>query len=373
MKRANIINQVNNSSAEIYLYGIIGKYMDIDVNYLVPQLENLRKNGITDLIFYVNSDGGDVIHGQTLWAYLDRSSFNVTYIVDGIAASMMAELLTNPKHTVIANKYSKFMYHRVQGNVGGNSDDVRSYADMMDKFETDLIDMFVGRTGMDPEKAKKEFFGLQDKWLSASEALQLKLVNEVRDGRPGISEPSNMTTSYDVYQYFDNQLTNCITKVTNMKKIALLLNLSENAAEEAIETAVQNLINSTVTLKSEIATRDKEIKGLQDSIAEAQKEKVKNLIDTAIKAKKFGEDMRTVYTEMANENYTRTESVIEKMAGVGAIIDELGDDKIPDAEKAWKWDNYHKANKLENLKATNLSRFKELYKEKFGKEYAEKQ
>jgi ATP-dependent Clp endopeptidase proteolytic subunit ClpP len=342
--------------------------MDIDVNYLIKEIELLRKSGTTELVFYVNSDGGEVIQGQTLWAYLDRSDFKVTFIIDGVAASMMAMILTNPKFIVIANPYSKFMYHRVQGGVNGNSDDVRSYADMMDKFETSFVDMFAERTGLDKKKIIKQYFGDQDTWLSAKEAKDLGLVNEVRKGHNNILEPQNLDSGRDVYQYFENQLTNCITKEQNMKKIALLLNLSESVTEDAVERAVQNLINSNAKHLSDLLARDNQITELQNAIAENQKEKVKTFIDSAITAKKFGEDMRETYTEMANENYDRTEKIISNMSGVDPVIGNLGN-KIPDAEKGWKWDDYHKANKLENLKVANQTRFGELYKERFNKEY----
>jgi ATP-dependent protease ClpP protease subunit len=370
MTKPRLINQTNSQQADIYMYGIIGRYMDVDVNYLIKELEQLRKAGVKKLFFYVNCDGGEVVQGQTLWAYLDRNDFEVTFIIDGIAASIMAMILTNPKFIVIANPYSKFMYHRVQGSVYGNSDDVRSYADMMDKFEADLIDMFSKRTRLDPKKVKKEYFGNQNKWLNAEEARDLGLVNEVREGNENIAEPQNLDSSRDVYQYFDNQLTNCITKEQNMKKVALLLNLSDDASEQAIETAVQNLINSQSTLKADISTRDNQITELQNAIAEHNKEKVKNLIDEAIGAKKFGEDMRETYTEMAVENYDRAEKIISNMSGVNPVINSLNNgDNVPDAEKGWKYDDYFKANKLENLKNTNQDRFAALYKEKFNKEY----
>lgn len=369
MIKPKLINQTNSQQADIYMYGIIGRYMDVDINYLIKELEQLRKIGVKKLFFYVNCDGGEVVQGQTLWAYLDRNDFEVTFIIDGIAASIMAMILTNPKFYIIANPYSKFMYHRVQGGVNGNSDDVRSYADMMDKFEVDLVDMFNKRTGLDPKKVKKEYFGNQNKWLSAQEALDKKLINEIREGNENITEPQNLDSSRDVYQYFENQLTNCITKEQNMKKVALLLNLSEEATEQAVETAVQNLIKNNNQHVVDLSKKDNQITELENTIKENNAAKVKNLIDGAIGAKKFGEDMRVSYTEMAAENYNRTEKIISKMSGVDPVINGLGGEGVPDAEKNWKWDDYHKANKLENLKNTNQVRFGELYKEKFNREY----
>ena len=367
-----IVNQSDSQTAEILLYGIIGKWMDIDVDLLVKELESLKKTSVCNLTFFVNSDGGQVPQGQALWNYLDRSEFNVTWVVDGMAASMMAMLMTNPKHTVIANKYSKFMYHRLSGSVNGNPDEVRGYAEMMEKFEADLIDMFATRTGMDKKAVKKDYFNNTDKWLSAQEAFDLKLVNEIRDGNPAVVSPTNLTSSHEVYDYFSTQLLNLTNSNQinlKMKKIAMLLNLGENAAEDAIAAAVQNLINGNSKNAGDLAAKDNEINGLKGQITAHNQAKVKSLVDTAISAKKFGEDMRETYTKMATDNFDMAEKVINNLSGVNPVLDQLGKDSIPDSEKTMKWDDYHKAGKLENLKATNKTRFEALYKEKFNKEY----
>lgn len=48
---------------EIYLYGIIGRGLEIDTNVLIARLEESRKSGVRKFTFYVNSDGGEVAQG----------------------------------------------------------------------------------------------------------------------------------------------------------------------------------------------------------------------------------------------------------------------------------------------------------------------
>ncbi|MHB9003510.1 MAG: Clp protease ClpP [Coriobacteriia bacterium] len=368
-----LINQnVNNNSAEILLYGIIGRYMDIDINVLVKELEELKKQGCKNLTFYVNSDGGEVFQGQALFNYLNRNDFSITWIVDGIAASMMAMLLTNPKHIVIANKYSKLMYHRLDGMVGGNSDEVRSYSDMMNLFESDLIDMFAARTGIDKVKVKKDFFNNTDKWLNAQEALDLGIVNEIRDGNIGISEPDILIIPRDVYNHYQSQLLNLNSNnqtEIEMKELAKLLNLDENAKEEALKTAITNILEKNKTNASELSQKDKQILELTNQLAEQNKAKVKNLIDSAITAKKFGEDMRETYTKMAEGNFATAEKVINSLNGVTPILNQLGKETVPEDQKNWTWDDYHKKGLCENLLNTNKQRFLDLYKAKYNREY----
>ncbi len=367
--QVKLVNVTNENSAEIMLYGMIGRWMDIDVNNLVKELDALKKTGCKNLTFFVNSEGGEVMQGQTLFAYLNRSDFAVTYVVDGVAASMMAMIMTNPKHTVIANKYSKFMYHRLNGQVCGNVDDVRSAADMMDKFETDLIDMFVNRTGIDKDKVKADYFNATDSWLTAQEAMDIRLVNEIRDGNPIIEEPKSLLDSREVFNHFSIQLLNINNKQKpEMKKVRSLLNLPEDATEAAMETAVTNIISEKTQLTAKLSAKDNEITELKDQIKVHNETKVKALIDQAIDAKKFGEDMRETYTKMANGDFEMAEKVIGKMQGVSSPVNHLGGTSVPNAEKDMSWDDYHKKGTLENLKAANPERFKELFKTKYGHE-----
>lgn len=366
-----LINQ-SGTSAEIMLYGIIGRWMDIDVDMLVKELDALKKQGITNITFFVNSEGGEVMQGQALYNYLQRTELNVIWVVDGIAASMMAMLLCNPKHKVVANKYSKFMYHRLAGMVMGNADQVRSYADTMELFEKDLIDMFASRTKMDAKKVKKDFFADTDKWLNAQEALELGFVNEIKDGA-AIEEPAALTNVHDVYRHYNSHLLNMVkpNSEIKMKLIAKLMNLSENATEAEVHAAMQAVLTKQQTMANDLSAKDTEITNLKNKIAEQQKEKVKNLIDSAIMAKKFGEDMRGEYTDMATDNFERAEKIINSLAGVDPIVAQIGNSTVPDTEKGWTWDDYHKKGKLEALKATNLPRFKDLYKAKFNKDFKE--
>jgi ATP-dependent protease ClpP protease subunit len=368
-----LVNQSNSNTAEILLYGIIGKYLDIDVDELVKEIEALRKAGVKNLVFYVNSDGGEVYQGNALWIYLNRSPFTITWVVDGIAASMMAMLLTNPKHYVIAHKYSKFMYHRMEGYARGTSNQVRGYADMMDKFEVDLIDMFASRTGLSADEANASYFTDNCVWLTAKEALDLHLVDEIRDGETLLPEPANLSGPREVYNHFSHHLTN-LHKNQNensMKKLASLFNLAADASEDIIAQQVQTLLDKSQTSARELQERDAEIATLKNQIAEQKTAKVKNLVDTAIAAKKFGEDMRETYTSMAEGNYAMAEKVINQLPGVDPIARQIEQaaSQVPAAEKDWTYEDYFKKNRLENLKATNMPRFQELYKAKFGREF----
>ena len=373
MEKSKLINKVDSTTAEIYMYGVIGSGLDIDANVVVAEIENLRKKGCRNFRFYVNSEGGEVIQGSALFNYLDRTDIEVEWVVDGVAASMMAMLISNPKHKVKAAKYASFMYHRVQGSCYGNSDEVRNLASMIDTFEKSLVDMMASRMKVDAESVKKEFFtdGL-DHWMNAEEAMRRGLVDEIITGKNITPSPKELVSSKDVFNFYNKQLINYKqnqkSMITNKAEIGKLLNIAEaEVSDDTVMTAVKNVLKSNSELQNQLKTVKAENASLKNQIGELNNAKVKSLIDKAIAEKKFGEDERDSYTRLANTDFELAEKMIGKMKGVERIVDHLDTKHESEEEKDWTFDDYHKKGKLENLKKTNKEKYNKLYKTRFGR------
>ena len=371
--KTKLINKVDSTTAEIYMYGVIGSGLDIDANVVVAEIENLRKKGCRNFRFYVNSEGGEVIQGSALFNYLDRTDIDVEWVVDGVAASMMAMLISNPKHRVKAAKYASFMYHRVQGSCYGNSDEVRNLAAMIDTFEKSLVDMMASRMKVDAESVKKEFFtdGL-DHWMNAEEAMRRGLVDEIITGKNITPSPKELVSSKDVFNFYNKQLINYKqnqkSMITNKAEIGKLLNIAEaEVSDDTVMAAVKNVLKSNSELQNQLKAVKDENANLKNQIGELNNAKVKSLIDKAIADKKFGEDERDSYTRLANTDFELAEKMIGKMKGVERIVDRLDSEHESEEEKDWTFDDYHKKGKLENLKKTNKEKYNKLYKQRFGR------
>lgn len=356
-------------SSEMYLYGIIGRGMDIDVYDLIKSIEDKRKEGITDFTFYVNSDGGEVTQGSALFNYLDRTDIKVTWVVDGIAASMMAVLITNPKHTVKAAKHAKFMYHRVCGYTYGNSDETRAAADMIESFESTLIEIMSNRIGCSAEETKAKYFNGVDHWLSAEQALKAGLCDEITNHNQGMKELMNITTTRDAFNFYNNQIIN-LKKSKTMEKandFATVLNISETGASEGtILENVKRVVNERNSLSSQLAAEKAKREELEKKVQEFEKGKVTNLIDKAIADKRIGEDERETYTTLAEKDFASTEKILNRMKPVKRIVDQFTDQPVPEIEKDWDFNKYHKEGKLENLKNNNPDHYKKVFKDEFG-------
>ena len=350
----------------MYLYGIIGRDMDIDTNKLIATIEAKRKEGVSSFTFYVNSDGGEVAQGSALFNYLDRTDVDITWVVDGIAASMMAVLITNPKHCVKAARHAKFMYHRVSGYVYGNSDETRAAADMMDSFEKTLIEMTAARIGKTAEETRSLYFDGVDHWLSAKEAVQAGLCDEIVNTSMKLKELENVTDARSAFNYYNNQIINLKQQKMDEKAFATALNISETSTEAEMLDSLRGVVNERETLRQQLQAEKDKVSGLENRIREFETAKVKNLIDAAVADKRIGEDDRDAYTKLAEQDFENTEKILNKMQPVERIKNSLKTGGTPEEEADWNWDKYHRSGRLENLKQNNPGRYAELYKAKFG-------
>ena len=81
-----IINQSNNS-AEILLYGFIGNWKDTDSKRFISDFKQLESSH-DKINVRINSGGGDVFEGITIYNTLKNSTSEIDVYIDGVAASM---------------------------------------------------------------------------------------------------------------------------------------------------------------------------------------------------------------------------------------------------------------------------------------------
>ena len=369
-----VINSKSSEEAEIYLYGNIGRYWRVDTEIIIQKLEQLRGEGLQKITFYVNSNGGEVPQGLLLFNYLNRNSFQVTFIVDGIAASMAALLLFVPGATIKIARYAKLMLHSVQGIAVGTVSEIRGYADNMEDWQNDLVDIIAKRTGISVAKVKGKWFDEKDHWINANDAKNMKLVDEVIDGKSGIKPAQNTSNVLDVMQYYESQLFNLITNIDNMKltnEFAQVLNLTGQPSEESILEAVRNMTKSLSDAQTESQKKDDEITDLKKQIEDNDKAKIKALVDQAINEKKIGEDMRDTYTRLATLDYDGTKTVLDAMRGVVKVKNQLAtEEEEDDTHKGWNFVDFQKKDPaaLAAMKENNPDQYKALYKKQFGSE-----
>lgn len=172
-KFMEIKNQTDNS-ADLYFYGDIvssewGKWEDTDT---CP--EDIRSflqsvDGVQNLNIYVNSGGGSVFAGLSIYNMLKRNKAHKTVYVDGLAGSISSVIaMAGDRIVVPSNAF--LMIHRPWSMAMGNSADLRKMADDLDSIEQGIMNVYADniKDGVDIEEVRQMVH--EETWLNGIEA-----------------------------------------------------------------------------------------------------------------------------------------------------------------------------------------------------------
>lgn len=156
-----------NDTAEISIYDEIG-YWGITAKSFSKDLKALGNN-LKQINLHIHSPGGDVFDGIAIYNLLKNHSANVTVYIDGLAASM-ASVIAMAGNEVIMPENAMMMIHKPWGIQGGDAEDMRKYADLLDKVENTLIPAYASKTGKTPEELAEMLSA--ETWLNGKECVE---------------------------------------------------------------------------------------------------------------------------------------------------------------------------------------------------------
>jgi ATP-dependent protease ClpP protease subunit len=122
---------------EIGYFGITAADFTRDLHAVKAKTINLR----------LNSPGGSVFDGLTIFNRLREHPATINVTVDGVAASI-ASVIAMAGDTVTMGLGAQLMIHNPSGLVMGQADDMREMADLLDKLARDSIaDVYAAKAG----------------------------------------------------------------------------------------------------------------------------------------------------------------------------------------------------------------------------------
>ena len=221
----------------ILLYGDVGDGQKVDSGRVVSELMALQAQ-YDKIDVRINSNGGDVFSGIAIYNALRTSKADITIYVDGVAASI-AGIIALCGKPLYMSPYAKLMLHAVSGGTWGNASALRQTASMMETLQGDLARMIAHRCGMEAKEVTARYFDEKDHWISADEAVSMKLADGLYDmGEKPETEPK---TAGEVYQYFNNRLQ---TQPQNQNKdMALLEELKKMPTFKDVNSEAELLMN----------------------------------------------------------------------------------------------------------------------------------
>jgi len=165
-------------SAELIIYADIGEgwFGGISSKEFSDQLSAIGK--VKNLDVRINSGGGDVFEGITMYNRLKQHDAKVTVYVDGLAASI-ASIIAMAGDEIVMYESSTVMIHKPLTYVGGNSEQLQEVIARLDLVENQMLDVYVAKTGLD-RKHIKDLLSAET-WMTAEEAVNLGFADRVEE------------------------------------------------------------------------------------------------------------------------------------------------------------------------------------------------
>ena len=168
---------------------LVGPVDDHTANLVVAQLLFLEsENPDKDIYFYINSPGGSVTAGMSIYDTMKFITPDVQTLCLGQAASMGAFLLsagTKGKRFALPN--SRIMIHQplISGGLGGQASDIEIHARELLKLKEKLNRILADHTGKSIEEVERDTD--RDNFMSAQEAMEYGLIDKVITSRNDVA------------------------------------------------------------------------------------------------------------------------------------------------------------------------------------------
>ena len=164
---------------------LVGPVNDGVANLVVAQMLFLEsENPDKDIFLYINSPGGSVSAGLSIYDTMNFIKPDVSTMCMGMAASMGSFLLmAGAKGKRLALPNSRVMMHQPSGGAQGQASDIEIQAREIIKTREQLNRIYADRTGQKLERIASDME--RDLWMSPNEALDYGLIDQVLERRAG--------------------------------------------------------------------------------------------------------------------------------------------------------------------------------------------
>jgi ATP-dependent Clp endopeptidase proteolytic subunit ClpP len=172
--------QAKEDSADVYIYDYIGAY-GVEAAALTRDLALIKDKKNINL--YINSPGGDVFEGMTIYNSLLQIKEKLTVHVMGLAAEKR-----------IMYQGSMVMIHNPWGCACGNAKEMREMAEVLDKIGGQLVQMYSNVTGQSEEQVTEWLDA--ETWFNADEAVENGFATELSEKQAAASIKKTYASKY---------------------------------------------------------------------------------------------------------------------------------------------------------------------------------
>ncbi len=181
MSKPNYEFRCESSEAELWIYDVIGQDWFGDGVTATQIKDDLKKAGnVKSIVVHLNSPGGDVFDGVTIYNLLSANKARVTVEVEGLAASA-ASVIAMAGDDIRMAENAMLMIHNPWGMAVGEAEDMRKTADTLEKIGGSLVQTYASRTGQSESQIQE--WMRDETWFSAAEAREFNFATDVIESK----------------------------------------------------------------------------------------------------------------------------------------------------------------------------------------------
>lgn len=337
------------------------------------------------IVVMINSEGGSVIQGMSVFSIIQSCPIEVDCVIEGIAASM-GSVIWAAGDNLFMHDYSLLMIHN-PFNYGDPEDpDTKQ---VIDAFKSQIATIYRKRFGMSKEQVQKIMDGEEDvdgtfftaqeavkagfidasHVIKTSKAIRDKVTNQI-DGVADAPSLRNIMLSVAaeidenklleevvaIHKQTDNSNFQDLktmkenNETLNFDTVSAQLGISKDAQMAEVTARIAALIKSEADLKDlqaknadlEIKFNGKEaelsnvkseleevkasLKQYQDAEAAAREAEITAVIDDAVKAGKIDESAKETWNKMAHTNFDLVKDTLASIQGRDDIVAQIAKD-----------------------------------------------
>jgi ATP-dependent protease ClpP protease subunit len=308
---------------ELYLYDEIGSF-GVRSKEFVAELKEYKEKHVH---LRINSLGGEIGEGTSIYNALIRHPGGVTVHIDSLAASM-ASVIAMAGNPVYMAENAILMIHNPWTLASGEAADLRKQADLLDMMKSNLVRAYQKKTGMEETAIAKLMD--EETWLDATEAAALGFIDAIEDGIPAAASAKEMRARFDTFAKAKMQNT-AISEAE----------VSAPAAEPVVEETpvaaevVESVTDAPVVEEAEVVAVEEAPVAEEAQAAVTADSLVAKISDMASKLAEV--EARATAAEVELSKVKEAFAALEKSAGVAAatVVPTVASEDKSDPVAQW--------------------------------------
>lgn len=157
----------------IDIFGVIGdppEYDGVTPRMIAEALSN--SGGVNEIEIRINSPGGNVFDGVTIYNLLRAQGSKITVTVEGLAASA-ASIIAMAGDEIVMRDGALMMIHRASGMAYGNAQAMADMKATLEKIDEEMASIYARRSGKDASEMMSLM--VSETWLDGEETVSIGL------------------------------------------------------------------------------------------------------------------------------------------------------------------------------------------------------